>query len=94
VEPQSLVGYVLLVIEIGALILGGYSFIHAAIQRADAYTAAEKMTKPIWLAILGGTVVLALVLRAPVGSAIVVCAAGIYLVDVRPKILEVQGKSR
>jgi hypothetical protein len=52
------------------------------------------MTKPIWLAILGGTVVLALVLGAPVGSAIVICAAGIYLVDVRPKILEVQGKSR
>jgi hypothetical protein len=94
VEPQSLVGYVLLVIQIGALILGGYSFIHAAIQRPDAYTAAEKMTKPIWLAILGGTVVLAFVLGAPVGSAIVICAAGIYLVDVRPKILEVQGKSR
>ncbi len=87
-------GYVLLVIQIAALILGGYSFIHAAIQRPDAYTAAEKMTKPIWLAILGGTVVLAFVLGAPVGSAIVICAAGIYLVDVRPKILEVQGKSR
>ena len=87
-------GYVLLVIQIGALILGGYAFIHAAIQRPDAYTAAEKMTKPIWLAILGGTIVLAFVLGAPVGSAIVICAAGIYLVDVRPKILEVQGKSR
>jgi hypothetical protein len=94
VEPQSLVGYVLLFIQIAALILGGYSFIHAAIQRPDAYTAAEKMTKPIWLAILGGTLVLAFVLGAPVGSAIVICAAGIYLVDVRPKILEVQGKSR
>jgi hypothetical protein len=94
VQPQSLVGYVLLVIQVGALVLGAYAFVHAAIQRPDAYTAAEKMTKPIWLAILGGTVLLALVLGAPVGSAIVICAAGIYLVDVRPKILEVQGKSR
>jgi Protein of unknown function (DUF2516) len=94
VQPQSLVGYVLLVIQVGALVLGVYSFVHAAIQRPDAYTAAEKMSKPIWLAILGGTAVLALVLGAPVGSAIVICAAGIYLVDVRPKILEVQGKSR
>jgi hypothetical protein len=76
-----MVGYVLLVIQVGALVLGVYSFVHAAIQRPDAYTAAEKMSKPIWLAILGGT-------------AIVICAAGIYLVDVRPKILEVQGKSR
>ena len=89
-----MVGYVLLVIQMGALGLGVYSFVHAAIQRPDAYTAAEKMSKPIWLAILGGTVVLSLVLGAPVGSAIVICAAGIYLVDVRPKILDVQGKSR
>jgi hypothetical protein len=94
VQPQSLVGYVLLVIQVGALVLGAYAFVHAAIQRPDAYTAAEKMTKPIWLAILGGTVVLAFVLGAPVGSAIVICAAGVYIVDVRPKILEVQGKSR
>ncbi|WP_029118089.1 DUF2516 family protein [Mycobacterium sp. URHB0044] len=93
-QPQSLVGYVLLVIQVGALVLGAYAFVHAAIQRPDAYTAAEKMTKPIWLAILGGTVVLAFVLGAPVGSAIVICAAGVYIVDVRPKILEVQGKSR
>jgi hypothetical protein len=33
-------------------------------------------------------------LPPPVGSAIAACAIGIYLVDVRPKILEVQGKSR
>jgi len=94
VQPQSLVGYVLLVIQVGALVLGAYSFVHAAIQRPDAYTATGKMTKPIWLAIIGGTVLLALVLGAPVGSAIAICASGIYLVDVRPKILEVQGKSR
>jgi hypothetical protein len=96
VQPQSLVGYVLLVIEVGALIFGVYAFVHAAMQRPDAYTAAEKMTKPIWLAILGGTVFLALplILGSPVGSAIAICAAGVYMVDVRPKILEVQGKSR
>ena len=28
------------------------------------------------------------------GAAIAAVAAGVYLVDVRPKILEVQGKSR
>ena len=70
------------------------NWVTTAIQRPDAYTAAGKMTKPIWLAIIGGTVVLALVLGAPVGSAIAICAAGVYLVDVRPKILEIQGKSR
>jgi hypothetical protein len=28
------------------------------------------------------------------GTAIAAVAAGVYLVDVRPKILEIQGKSR
>jgi hypothetical protein len=87
-------GYVLLAIEVGALAMGAYAFIHAAIQRPDAYTAAEKLSKPIWLAILGGTILLEFLFRAPVGSAILACAAGIYIVDVRPKILDVQGKSR
>jgi hypothetical protein len=96
VQSQSLVGYVLLVIMVGALVFGAYCFIHAAMQRPDAFTAAEKLSKPIWLAILGGTTLLALpyLLGAPVGSAIVICAAGVYMVDVRPKILDVQGKSR
>lgn len=73
--------------------MGAYAFIHAAIQRTDAFPAAEKLSKPIWLAILGGTILLAFILGAPVGSAIVACAAGIYIVDVRPKVLDVQGKS-
>ncbi|WP_045385900.1 DUF2516 family protein, partial [Mycobacterium kyorinense] len=30
-----------------------YAFVHAAMQPPDAYTAADKMTKPIWLVILG-----------------------------------------
>ena len=29
-----------------------YAFVHAALQRSDAYTAADKLTKPVWLVIL------------------------------------------
>jgi hypothetical protein len=43
--------------------------------------------------ILGVGVLLALVLGIT-GVAIAAVAAGVYLVDVRPKILEIQGKSR
>ena len=60
----------------------------------DGISAAEKLSKPIWLAILGGTALVGLFLPPPVGSAIAACAVGVYLVDVRPKVLEVQGKSR
>ena len=64
-------------------------------QRPDAYTAADKMTKPVWLVILGAaTLPLGDACSAVLGMAVGACAAGVYLVDVRPKLLEIQGKSR
>ena len=92
-ELQGLVGYVLAFVQIAVVVTAVYAFVHAAIQRPDAYTAADKLTKPVWLVILGVGVLLALVLGIT-GVAIAAVAAGVYLVDVRPKILEIQGKSR
>ena len=86
-------GYVLAFLQIAVLLTTVYAFVHAAMQRSDAYTAAEKLTKPVWLVILGVSVLLSLVLGIT-GVAISAVAAGVYLVDVRPKILEIQGKSR
>ena len=92
-QLQGLVGYVLFALQIAVLVTTVYAFVHAAMQRPDAYTAADKLTKPVWLVILGVGVLLALVLGIT-GVAIAAVAAGVYLVDVRPKILEIQGKSR
>jgi hypothetical protein len=93
VELQGLVGYVLFALTLVVLATTVYAFVHAAMQRPDAYTAAGKLTKPVWLVILGVGVLLALVLGIT-GVAIAAVAAGVYLVDVRPKILDIQGKSR
>lgn len=87
----------MLVLVFGVLLMAVYAFIHAAMQRSDAYTAAEKLTKPVWLLILAGAVALTSVLYpvfSVLGVVIAACAAGVYLVDVRPKLLEIQGKSR
>ena len=92
-ELQGLVSYVLFALQIAVLVAAVYAFVHAAMQRPDAFTAADKLTKPVWLAILGVGVLLALVLGV-IGIAIAAVASGVYLVDVRPKILEIQGKSR
>lgn len=86
-------GYVLLALKVAVLVAAVYAFVHAAMQRPDAYTAVDKLTKPVWLVILGVGVLLLLVFDV-MGMAIAAVAAGVYLVDVRPKILEVQGKSR
>ena len=87
---------VMLVLQIAILVMSVYAFVHAALQRSDAYTAADKLTKPVWLLILGGAVMLTSILYEVFGvfaMAIAACAAGVYLVDVRPKLLEIQGKS-
>ena len=89
---MNLVFNVISVLQIAVLVTTVYAFVHAAMQRHDAYTAAGKLTKPVWLLILG--VAAALTLIGVFGVAIAACAAGVYLVDVRPKLLEIQGKSR
>ncbi|CFR63920.1 transmembrane protein [Mycobacterium tuberculosis] len=51
----------------------------------------------MWLVILGAAVALASILYpvlGVLGMAMSACASGVYLVDVRPKLLEIQGKSR
>lgn len=90
-------GTVMLVLLVAVLVTAVYAFVHAALQRPDAYTAADKLTKPVWLVILGAAVALASILYTVLGvlgMAMSACASGVYLVDVRPKLLEIQGKSR
>jgi len=84
-------------LQVAVALTALYAFVHAAMQRPDAYTAADKLTKPVWLVILALAVALTSVLSfvfGVLGMAIAACAAGVYLVDVRPKLLEIQGKSR
>ncbi|ORB54861.1 hypothetical protein BST42_08680 [Mycolicibacterium rhodesiae] len=90
---QGVAGLVLQVVFWAVTAVTIYAFVNAAMQRPDAYTAAEKLTKPVWLVILGVAGLLSLFLGV-MGVAIAAVATGVYLVDVRPKLLEVQGKSR
>jgi hypothetical protein len=89
----NLVVTVIFVLQIAVAVATLYALVHAAMQRPDAYTAAEKLTKPLWLLILAGAIALIFVLQV-MGTAIAAAAAGVYLVDVRPKLLDIQGKSR
>lgn len=90
---DSVMVTVVLLLMAAAAGLTIYAFVHAAMQRPDAYTATGKLTKPVWLFILGAAFLLIYPLQE-LGVAIAAAAAGIYLVDVRPKLLEIQGKSR
>ena len=64
-----------------------FAFFSALTYSGQAYEAANKLTKPAWLIILGLAVVLTFV---PVGGIIInlamIIATIVYLVDVRPAL--------
>lgn len=87
---------ILLWIEYAGVPVGLYAFFHAVTQRSDAFTAADRMTKPAWTGITGGGTA-AMVLFGPLsnGALLVLWIAGlvavlVYIVDVKPKLIEVQ----
>lgn len=86
--------WILRIIDWAAVPVGVFAFIHALLQRPDAYTAADRLTKPAWLGITAGAAA-ALLLFSFAGVAWMFWMAGlvaalVYIVDVRPKLIEVQ----
>lgn len=76
------------------LIVEAFAFIDAARRPAQAYIAADKQTKNLWLVLLGLAVVLNLAFGRGVLSIFVIVgliAALVYLLDVRPAVRSVQG---
>jgi hypothetical protein len=92
----SLIGVTMLLVQLAALGACLFALVHAIRQRRDAFTAVDKLTKPIWVGIL---VIATLVLGLPLlglfslgmfGIIAGVVATGVYLADVRPKVDEIQ----
>lgn len=74
-----------------------FALIDCVRQRTDAFTAAGKLSKPIWLALTGVACVLGfLSILAPLNifEIAAVVAAGVYLADVRPALQQVTGTAR
>jgi hypothetical protein len=81
-EVMRIVFFVLLAVK-------AFAFIDAVTRPTQAYPAAEKMTKPAWLLILG----LALACDLLLGSLLLLIAgtvaAFVYILDVRPALASV-----
>lgn len=67
-----------------------WAFVDALVRPADAYVAADKLTKPAWLLILGLSA-LAQLFSGPIGLLAILghVATAVYLVDVRPAVASV-----
>ena len=90
--------YFFVALAVAAFGVETWAFIDAIIRPAQAYTAAGKQTKPIWMIILGVAFVLGLYSAAYGGvtgflSVAAFVAAAVYLVDVRPKVREIRSGS-
>lgn len=96
------VRWVTQVIEIGGGVLGAFVLIDALMRRPDAFVAADRLTKTAWLAI---TAVSALLLVLSATGSVFLSAPGlfwcaatvaslVYLVDVRPKLKDIQRGTR
>jgi Protein of unknown function (DUF2516) len=89
----SVLGWFFEVLAIAALGFEGFAFVDAIRRPAQAFTAASKQTKPLWLVITGVATVIG-IYTAATGALSVVnilavaafVAAAIYLTDVRPKV--------
>jgi hypothetical protein len=90
----TITDWVVTVLNWAAVPVGLFAFLHAAVQRSDAFAAANKRTKPVWLAITGGgTLCCALFRFYDITMAFWIAglvAVLVYIVDVRPKLIEVQ----
>ena len=88
---DSLAGLIILALQIIAIAGAGFALFHVVRQPAEAFPAVDKLTKPVWLGILVAAP-LVLVVFGAVGllGIIAVVAVCVYLVDVRPRVEEVQ----
>ncbi|MFC8526653.1 DUF2516 family protein [Nocardia sp. NPDC057227] len=89
---NGMTGIIMLVLWALAFGAAAFALIHALRQRSDAFTAVDKLTKPIWSGILAVALLLLLLSFGSLGllAFISIIATGIYLADVRPKVDEVQ----
>ncbi|MGK5530124.1 DUF2516 family protein [Streptomyces sp. URMC 129] len=84
-------------ISVALAALSLYALVHAALQREDAFRAADKQTKPFWLLILGLAVVVQFLPLGAFGFMLVlagIVATIVYLVDVRPAVRAISGGGR
>ena len=65
-----------------------WAFVDAAFRRPDAFVAADKLTKPAWLIILGLALVAHMLVWSPFSflNLLGAVAAIVYVVDARPAI--------
>jgi hypothetical protein len=85
---QSWIFYALMAVSLGLKV---WAFVEVLRARAEAFPAAGKRTRNLWLAILGVALAVNVVLLDPLNflNLLGTVAAIVYIVDVRPAVKQV-----
>ncbi|HEY3646699.1 MAG TPA: DUF2516 family protein [Streptosporangiaceae bacterium] len=84
--------YFFLALGLAAFVVEAWAFIDAITRPSQAFVAAGKLTKPLWLIITGVAAVIGLagavygVGPTSILPVVAFVAAAVYLADVRPKV--------
>ena len=78
----------MLVASLAMFAVQAFAFIDAVSHKPEAYVAADKLTKPAWLIILGIALVAHMLIWSPMSilNLVGTVAAIVYLVDARPAL--------
>ena len=82
-EVQSAVT---LMVSVALFAFQAWAFVDAAFRRPDAFVAADKLTKPAWMIILGLALVAHMLIWSPFSllNLLGAVASIVYVVDARP----------
>lgn len=91
----SPLGWIYELLDLALLVAAGWAFFDCARRRPDAFPAVGRSSKGLWLALTGLSALYAVggVMSAAAPMGILAIAAvvitGVYLLDIRPKIIEI-----
>ena len=84
----------MLMLTLVLFVFQAWAFIDAVARRPDAFVAADKLTKPAWLIILGLALAAHMLIWNPLSflNLIGAVAAIVYVVDARPAMKALTGR--
>ena len=87
-------GWIIFALSGAALLVEIYALVDCVRRRPDAFTAAGKRTKNVWLLVTGVAVLVGIVALQSLGllAIVAIIAAGVYLADVKPALDQVMGR--
>jgi uncharacterized membrane protein len=83
---QPIVDYAYQLIQVALVVIAVVALVNSIVQRADAFTAAGKLSKPAWIGINAVSILGAIL---PIFQIFAITAVLVYLLDVRPAVREV-----